>query len=70
MVCIHFPLGLDVRTSDNEDWTFEVHPISSSCIHKEMYYQIIFTKINSFSWDLYSKEKTQFLCPLTVSKSP
>ena len=49
MVCIHFPLGLDVRTSDSEDWTFEVHPISSSCIHKEMYYQIIFTKINSFS---------------------
>lgn len=39
MVCIHFPLGLDVRTSDSEDWTFEVHPISSSCIHKEMYYQ-------------------------------
>lgn len=70
MVCIHFPLGLDVRTSDSEDWTFEVHPISSSCIHKEMYYQIIFTKINSFGWDLYSKEKTQFLCPLTVSKSP
>lgn len=70
MVCIHFPLGLDVRTSDSEDWTFEVHPISSSCIHKEMYYQIIFTKINSFSWDLYSKEKTQFLRPLTVSKSP